>query len=128
METDKHIYLIKTIFMTFFPGVDYVIEHETSLDYLYNIRLKNVVERVYDVEAYCVSQYKFENCDVSYSSDYFISVFKGFATTLTGQILIYYTKEGKSPVLITPNQTKNDNYSIVSLLTDPYRNRFDNRY
>jgi hypothetical protein len=124
METNKHIHLIQNIFTTFFPGVKYVIEHEKSLDYWFNIRLTNVFDRDFTH----FNEYIFEHKNgVIYNEDYFMTVFKGFAPTLSGQILIYYTKDGRYPIIMTPNQTKYENYGIVSLIKDPHRNRFANR-
>ena len=48
MNTEKHTYLIEHIFKTFFPGVEYVVEPENSLSYLYNIRLTNVLHKLFD--------------------------------------------------------------------------------
>jgi hypothetical protein len=125
MNTEKHTYLIEHIFKTFFPGVEYVVEPENSLNYLYNIRLTNVLHKLYDPNEF-VPRYKFENVTENYSELYFENIIKDFASSLTGLILIYYkTKDGKSPIILTPNQTKHENYGIVSLIKDPHRHRFD---
>lgn len=125
MNTEKHTYLIEHIFKTFFPGVEYVVEPENSLSYLYNIRLTNVSCKLYNPFDFDPT-YKFENLTESYGESFFESTIKGFAPTLSGLILIYYkTKDGKSPVILTPSRTKHESYGIVNLIKDPHRNRFD---
>lgn len=126
METDKHIYLINKIFTTFFPGVEYVVEPENSLSYLYNICLTNVSCKIFNPSNFDPT-YKFENLTESYGESFFETTIKGFAPTLSGLILIYYkTKDGKSPIILTPSQTKYESYGIVNLIKDPHRNRFGN--
>ena len=129
MNTEKHTYLIEQIFKTFFPGVEYVVEHENSLDYLYNIRLTNIVGKNYNPFDFDPT-YKFENVDEVYTESHFINTFKGFAPTLSGLTLIYYiiTHNGKSSVILTPTQTKCDYYGIIDSIKDPHRNRFENLY
>jgi len=125
----KHIFLIDSIFNTFFPGVEYVIESENSLEYLYNIRLTNANGKQYNPMSFDPI-YSFNSTPkVYYSEQDFVMTFREFSVSLSGLILVYYhhlTDNKKTSIIVTPNQTKNRNYGIYDAITDPHKYRFDN--
>jgi hypothetical protein len=121
---DKDKFLIDKIFKTFFKGVEYGIELEKSHNYLYNICLTNL-KRLYFNPSSFTPEFSFENTDNRYDEDEFAFIFRNFAPTLSGLILIYYVKKDLgSRIILTPNQIKNENYGIIARITDPYTNRF----
>jgi hypothetical protein len=126
MEINRnHIFLIESIFKTFFPGVEYVIESENSLEYLYNIRLTNSLGKTYNPMSFDPI-YRF-NSNTYYSENDFVLVFREFSSSLSGLILIYYqhlNDNQKTSIIVTPSQTKNRNYGIYAAITDPHKNRF----
>ena len=125
----KHIYLIDSIFNTFFPGVEYVIESENSLEYLYNIRLTNTIGKIYNPMSFDPI-YSFSSTPkVCYSEDEFVMVFREFSVSLSGLILVYYQHlhdNKKTSIIVTPNQTKNRDYGIYEAIIDPHKHRFNN--
>lgn len=123
----KHIYLIDSIFNTFFPGVEYVIESENSLVYLYNIRLTNAIGKIYNPMSFDPI-YRFSS-NTYYSEHDFTIAFREFAVSLSGLILVYYphlNDDKKTSIIVTPSQTKNRDYGIYAAITDPHKNRFEN--
>ena len=123
----KHIYLIDSIFNTFFPGVEYVIESENSLVYLYNIRLTNAIGKTYNPMSFDPI-YRFSS-NTYYSEHDFTIAFREFAVSLSGLILVYYQHlhdNKKTSIIVTPNQTKNRDYGIYEAIIDPHKHRFNN--
>ena len=120
----SHEYIIKRVFETFFEGVKYVIEPETSYRYLYNIKLENVKGCYFNARNY-LPEYKFENTDTVFNEDDFVVVLRNFAPTLKGSVLIYCYINNRNRIIVTPEQIRNENYGIISRIKDPFKNRFD---
>lgn len=120
----SHEYIIKKVFETFFEGVKYVIEPETSYRYLYNIKLENV-NGCYFNEVKYIPEYKFEGTNNVFNEDDFVIVLRNFAPILNGSILIYGFINNRNRIIVTPDQIRNENYGIISRIKDPFKNRFD---
>lgn len=120
----SHEYIIKKVFETFFEGVKYVIEPETSYRYLYNIKLENV-NGCYFNEVKYIPEYKFEGTNNVFNEDDFVIVLRNFAPILNGDILIYGFINNRNRIIVTPDQIRNENYGIISRIKDPFKNRFD---
>lgn len=120
----SHELIIKKIFDTFFVGVKYVIEPETSYRYLYNIKLINVKGCAFN-DVNFLPEYKFDDTDNVFNEDDFVVVLRNFAPTLEGSILIYCNIHNRNRIIVTPEQIRNENYGIISRIKDPFKNRFD---
>lgn len=120
-----HEVLINRIFETFFKEVEYVIEPELSLKYLYNIKLTNLIKAEFSVNLF-IPQFKFNGTSKIYSEDDFITTFRHFAPTLSSGVLIYTYLNGRNRIIVTPEQIRNENYGLVAMIKDPYKNKFDN--
>lgn len=119
-----HEVIIKRIFDTFFRGVEYEVEPENSLKYLYNIRLTNLIKAEY-AQGF-TTQFNFEGSFNVYREDDFTTTFRHFASVLSGSVLIYAHIHGRNRIIVTPEQIRNENYGLLARIQDPYKNKFDN--
>ena len=119
-----HEVLIQRIFETFFKGVEYVIEPELSLKYLYNIKLTNIKRAFYGQHSF-LPEFEFNGTNNIYSEDDFAITLRHFAPNIGGYILVYAFINNRDRVIVTPDQIRIENYGIVSRIKDPYKNRFE---
>ena len=119
-----HEFILKRVFETFFEGVEYIIEPETSNMYLYNIKLLNVINCRFNTSTY-MPEYVFDNTSNVFNETDFSTVLRNFAPTLRSSILVYCFYNNRNRIIVTPEQIRNENYGIVASIKDPFKNRFD---